>query len=203
VLCLRRRDWILEKHRCAWAQGEFYQAYHDNEWGVPLHDDRKLFEMLILEGAQAGLAWITILKKRAGYRKAFDDFNPEKIARYSNEKKTQLLADPGIIRNRLKIKSAIQNAGNFLEVQKEFGSFDNYIWQFTDHRIIQNRFASVEQLPAKTTESDAMSRDLKKRGFSFVGSTICYAYMQSIGMVNDHVTDCFRYPELIEGEINE
>jgi len=180
------------RKRCRWAEGgnELYLAYHDEEWGVPLHDDRRLFEMLILEGAQAGLSWITILRKRPAYRKAFDRFDPKKIARYGAAKKRALLADAGIVRNRLKIDAAVANARAFLEVKREFGSFDAYIWQFVDSPDLKTR---VSTRPLATTpESDAMSRDLKKRGFKFVGSTICYAFMQATGMVNDHAADCFR-----------
>jgi DNA-3-methyladenine glycosylase I len=183
-------------NRCSWANGELNIAYHDHEWGVPVHDDRKLFEMLILEGAQAGLSWITILKKREHYREAFDRFDARKIARYDSRKIKTLLADSGIVRNRLKIQSTIGNAKAFLAVQKEFGSFDAYIWQFVGGKPIQNRRQSVKALPGRTPESDVMSKDLLKRGFKFVGSTICYAFMQAVGMVNDHVTECFRHPEL-------
>jgi DNA-3-methyladenine glycosylase I len=177
--------------RCTWCGTDpLYVRYHDEEWGVPLHDDRRLFEMLILEGAQAGLSWITILRKRPAYRKAFDRFDARKIARYGSAKKRALLADAGIVRNRLKIDAAIANARAFLAVQKEFGSFDAYIWQFVDSPGLKTR-GSTGPVPA-TPESDAMSRDLKKRGFKFVGSTICYAFMQATGMVNDHASDCFR-----------
>jgi DNA-3-methyladenine glycosylase I len=182
--------------RCPWAQGELYVAYHDQEWGVPLHDDRRLFEFLILEGAQAGLSWITILKKRDNYRAAFDRFDPALVARYGKRKRDQLLADAGIVRNRLKIDSAIQNAKSFLAVQEEFGSFDQYVWQFVGGRPIQNRWKAMSEVPARNSESDAMSKDLRRRGFRFVGSTICYAFMQAVGMVNDHLLDCFRYREL-------
>ena len=171
-------------------------AYHDTEWGVPLHDDRALFEFLILEGAQAGLSWSTILKKRAAYRKAFDRFQARKVAAYGDEKLAALMADAGIVRNRLKIGAAIRNAQAFLAVQKEFGGFDRYIWDFVGGSPMQRRLKSVQDLPARTAESDAMSKDLVKRGFTFVGSTICYAFMQATGMVNDHVVDCFRYREL-------
>ncbi|MHC4259251.1 MAG: DNA-3-methyladenine glycosylase I [Planctomycetota bacterium] len=182
------------KKRCGWpGDSALMQAYHDTEWGVPLHDDRKLFEFIVLDGAQAGLSWLTVLKKRENYRKAFDGFDPVKTARYSEKKIERLLQDPGIIRNRLKVKSAVQNAKAFLKVQKEFGSFDAYIWQFVNHKPIQNRFKKLSDLPAKTAESDAMSKDMKKRGFNFVGSTICYAFMQAAGMVNDHCVHCFRY----------
>ena len=170
------------------------QQYHDTEWGTPLHDDRGLFEFLILEGAQAGLSWQTILRKRENYRKAFDRFDPARVARYDRKKFRALMNDAGIVRNRLKIEAAIQNAKFFLAVKKEFGSFDAYIWQFVNGKPIQNRWS--RSIPAKTAESDAMSKDLKKRGFRFVGSTICYAFMQAVGMVNDHVTTCFRYKQL-------
>ena len=184
------------KKRCEWGnQSVLYQQYHDEEWGVPLHDDTRLFKFLILEGAQAGLSWETILKKREGYREAFDQFDTEKIAKYSDDKIESLLQNPNIIRNRLKVKSAVLNAQLFLEVQKEYGSFDTYIWQFTGGKTIQNRFKKISQLPANTLESDAMSRSLKKRGFKFIGTTICYAFMQATGMVNDHVVSCFRYKE--------
>ncbi len=179
--------------RCAWASGELAIRYHDKEWGVPTHDDRKLFEFLILEGAQAGLSWDTILNKRENYRAAYDDFDPALIARYNRRKMNALLGNPGIIRNRLKIASAVKNAKAFLQVQKEFGSFDAYIWQFVEGRPIRNRWRSLKQVPARTAQSDAMSKDLKKRGFNFVGSTICYAFMQAMGLVNDHITQCFRH----------
>jgi len=177
--------------RCAWAGTDpLYVKYHDDEWGVPLHDDRRLFEMLVLEGAQAGLSWITILRKRSAYRKAFDRFDPKKVARYDARKKRALLADAGIVRNRLKIDAAITNARAFLDVQKEFGSFDRYIWQFVGGAPIDHRPKAMKDVPATSAESDAMSRDLKRRGFRFVGSTICYAFMQATGMVNDHVAGC-------------
>ena len=179
--------------RCAWAKEPIYIAYHDQEWGVPVHEDRLLFEFLILEGAQAGLSWITILKKRENYRRAFDNFDAGKVARYDKPKVRKLLADPGIVRNRLKIESAIQNAKAFLAVQREFGSFDDYIWCFVGGEPILNRRKSLKEVPARTSESDAMSKDLIKRGFRFVGSTICYAFMQAVGLVNDHTIDCFRY----------
>ncbi len=179
--------------RCGWARGDLYIAYHDREWGVPVHDDRLLFEFLILEGAQAGLSWITILKKRGNYKKAFDRFDARKIARYDSRKIKRLLADPGIVRNRLKIRAAVQNAKSFLTVQKEFGSFDRYLWQFVGGKPIQNHWKSLKEIPARTSASDALSKDLLQRGFKFVGSTICYAFMQAVGMVNDHTTDCFRY----------
>jgi DNA-3-methyladenine glycosylase I len=171
-------------------------SYHDREWGVPCHDDRVLFEFLILEGAQAGLSWETILKKRENYRAAFDHFEPRKVARYDERKVKRLLADAGIIRNRLKITAAIQNARAFLEVQNEFGSFDAYIWRFVGERPRKNAWKVRSEIPARTAESDAMSKDLRKRGFKFVGSTICYAFMQAVGMVNDHTVDCFRYSEV-------
>jgi DNA-3-methyladenine glycosylase I len=184
-------------HRCAWCGDDpLYQAYHDAEWGVPMHNDRTLFEFLILEGAQAGLSWITILKKRENYRAAFDGFDATRIARYDANKIESLLQDPGIVRNRLKVAAAVTNAQRFLEVQTEFGSFDNFIWQFVDGKPIHNARRSIAEVPASTPESDAMSKELKKRGFKFVGSTICYAHMQATGMVNDHTTDCFRYKEL-------
>ncbi len=183
--------------RCDWCgKDPIYVDYHDKEWGVPVHDDRMHFEMIILDGAQAGLSWITILKRRDGYREAFDNFDVNKVAKYSDKKVEKLLTNPGIIRNRLKVNSAVKNAKAFLEIQKEFGSFDKYIWQFVNHKTIQNKWEKMEELPAKTAESDALSKDLKKRGFSFVGSTICYAYMQAVGMVNDHTADCFRYKEV-------
>lgn len=187
----------MAKTRCDWGTtSPLYVDYHDNEWGVPVHDDRKLFEFLILEGAQAGLSWETVLKKRENYRKAFSNFDPEKISRYGDKKIEALLGDKGIIRNRLKITSAINNAKRFLEVRKEFETFDTYIWQFVDGRSITNRYKSIRELPATTKISDAMSKDLKKRGFTFVGSTICYAHMQATGMVNDHIVDCYRYKEI-------
>lgn len=183
-----------EPRRCSWCTNDqLYIDYHDNGWGKSLHDDRKLFEMLILEGAQAGLSWMTILRKRENYRKAFDHFDPKKIARYDRRKVRTLLKNEGIVRNRLKIESAIANAKAFLAVQKEFGSFDRYIWQFVGGKQKRNAWNSVHEIPARTAESDAMSKDLKKRGFTFVGSTICYAFMQAVGMVNDHTVDCWRY----------
>ena len=183
--------------RCPWAKGDLYTAYHDQEWGVPVHDDRRLFEFLILEGAQAGLSWITILQKRENYRKAFDHFDPRKLARYDAAKLKALLNNPGIVRNRLKIESAVRNAQACLAVQKEFGNLDRYLWQFVCGRPIQNHWTSRSQVPARTSESDALSKDLLKRGFKFVGSTICYAFMQAVGMVNDHLTDCFRHRQLL------
>jgi DNA-3-methyladenine glycosylase I len=179
--------------RCTWARDALSAAYHDKEWGVPTHNDRKLFEFLILEGAQAGLSWDTILKKRENYRAAFDGFDPAKIARYTPKKLHSLMHDSGIVRNRLKIESAVKNAKAFLKVQREFGSFDKYIWKFVGGKTIRNRWKSLKQLPARTAESDAMSKDLKKRGFSFVGSTICYAFMQAMGLVDDHIAGCFRH----------
>ena len=183
--------------RCQWAGIDpLYVAYHDLEWGVPVHDDRTIFEFLILEGAQAGLSWSTILKKRDAYRAAFDNFDPTVVATYGEAKVAELLANPGIVRNRAKIASAIKNAQAFLAVQQEFGSFDAYIWQFVGGRPRQNSWQSLSEIPASTPESEAMSKDLRKRGFNFVGPTICYAHMQATGMVNDHTVDCFRYPEL-------
>ncbi len=181
--------------RCAWASNDLMVRYHDREWGVPQHDDRGLFEFLILEGAQAGLSWDTILKKRENYRAAFDGFDAEKIARYDRRKTARLLRDEGIIRNRLKIASAIRNAKAFLAVQEEFGSFDRYIWQFVGGKPVVNARLLGRKIPARTPASDAMSKDLMKRGFNFVGSTICYAFMQATGMVNDHAVECFRYPK--------
>ena len=185
------------KTRCEWARSEPNRGYHDREWGVPVHEDRRLFEFLILEGAQAGLSWETILKKREGYRQAFDHFDPERIARYDDRKRAELLQNPAIVRNRLKIASTVVNARAFLRVSEEFGSFDHYIWSFVGGRPIVNRRDSLDQLPARTAESDAMSKDLQKRGFKFVGTTICYAFMQACGLVNDHTTTCFRYHELV------
>ena len=183
-----------DKNRCSWAQGnQLEKDYHDTEWGVPVHDDKVLFEFLILEGAQAGLSWSTILNKREGYRKALDDFDVQKISKYGESKILELLDNPGIVRNKLKVNSTILNACLLIEVQKEFGSFDKYIWQFVGGNPIVNRWNSVSEVPVSTPESDAMSKDLKKRGFKFIGTTICYAYMQAMGMVNDHTTDCFCY----------
>ena len=182
--------------RCPWARNDLSVRYHDEEWGHPVHDDTVLFEFLILEGAQAGLSWDTILKKRENYRAAFDNFDPEKIAGYDGRNIRSLMNDAGIIRNRLKIASAVQNANAFLRTQNECGSFDAYIWQFANGSPIVNSWRSAKQVPARTPESDAMSKDLKKRGFSFVGTTICYAFMQAVGMVNDHLTGCFRYSQL-------
>jgi DNA-3-methyladenine glycosylase I len=185
------------RKRCEWAESDpLYVKYHDREWGTPLHDERGLFEFLVLEGAQAGLSWITILRKRENYRKAFHRFDPEKVARYSAADVRRLLGDPGIVRNRLKVVSAIRNARCALAAAEEFGSFDAFIWRYVDGRPIQNAWRSLAEIPASTALSDRMSGDLKKRGFSFVGSTICYAYMQAVGMVNDHVVDCFRHDEI-------
>ena len=182
---------------CAWASGDpLLREYHDKEWGVPLHEDVKLFEFLILEGAQAGLNWLTVLKKRENYSRAFDSFDPVKVARYSSRDTKRLLSDPGIIRNRLKIASAITNAQKFLGVQESFGSFDNYIWQFTGGKPMKHHFRSMSQVPAKSRESVAMSEGLYRRGFKFVGPTICYAFMQAVGMVNDHTVNCFRYKQI-------
>lgn len=183
--------------RCGWASNELSIRYHDEEWGTPVHDDRTLFEFLILEGAQAGLSWDTILNKRENYRKAFDGFDPLRVARYDRRKLDRLLRDPGIVRNKLKVASAVGNAKAFLQVQKEFGSFDAWIWQFVGGKPRVNSPKSMKQVPALTPDSDAMSRALKKRGFNFVGSTICYAFMQAVGMVNDHLVTCFRYPAKI------
>ena len=182
--------------RCGWATTQSMIDYHDKEWGVPVHDDRLLFEFLILEGAQAGLSWSTILNKRENYRKAFDNFDAEKIAKYDARKVKKLLADSGIVRNKLKVAAAVQNAKSFLAVQKEFGNFDAYIWSFVNNRPIRNKFKTMKQVPARTAESDAMSKDLLKRGFKFAGSTICYAFMQAVGMVNDHIIDCFRHDQI-------
>lgn len=182
--------------RCEWAMTDLSIAYHDEQWGVPTHDDRVLFEFLILEGAQAGLSWETILKKRENYRKAFVHFDPAKVARFGRRDVTRLMNDAGIVRNRLKIESAIDNARAFLDVQEEFGSFDALLWRFVDGRPIVNRWKSLKEIPAKTPVSDAMSKDLRKRGFRFVGSTICYAYMQAMGLVNDHTLGCFRRGEI-------
>jgi DNA-3-methyladenine glycosylase I len=182
--------------RCGWARTELGIPYHDTEWGKPVHDDRGLFEFLILEGAQAGLSWETILRKRDAYRKAFDDFDAERVARYTPKRVERLLADPGIVRNRLKIESAVSNARAFLDVRTESGSFGTYIWQFVGGRPKVNRWRAMREVPASTPESDAMSKELKRRGFRFVGTTICYAFMQATGMVNDHTVDCFRYREV-------
>jgi DNA-3-methyladenine glycosylase I len=183
--------------RCAWvSDNQLYRNYHDHEWGVPVHDDRLLFEFLTLEGAQAGLSWITVLRKRESYRAAFAGFDPAEVACFDKQKQVELLQNPGIIRNRLKVASTISNANSFLKVQGEFGSFDAYLWRFVDHKPLQNAWHSSKDVPASTLISDALSRDLKKRGFRFVGSTICYAMMQAVGMVNDHTVDCFRWQQL-------
>lgn len=190
---------MQDKQRCAWSSSDpIYIAYHDEEWGVPEHDDRRLYEKLVLDGAQAGLSWITILRKREGYRRAFDGFHLETVASYDQAKLDALLQDAGIVRNRQKIRSAVQNARAFLEVQAQFGSFDRYLWDFVDGRPIQNQWQSMAEVPAQTPLSEKISKDLKKRGFSFVGPTIIYAYMQAIGMVNDHVLSCFRHGELAQ-----
>ena len=184
-------------NRCAWVKNDSLEiAYHDLEWGVPVTDDRKLFEFLILEGAQAGLSWSTVLKKRENYRQAFANFDPERVAQFDEVKQEELKQNPGIIRNKLKIASAVTNARLFLDIQAEYGSFASYIWQFVEGKPIQNHWENLKQVPATSSESDAMSKDLKKRGFKFVGSTICYAFMQATGMINDHTTDCFRYKEI-------
>jgi len=186
--------------RCAWAGNDpLYRDYHDREWGTPVHDDRLLFEFLILEGAQAGLSWITVLRKREAYRRAFEGFDPEKVAGFDAPKTEELLLDPGIIRNRLKIEAAVTNARAFLAVQEEFGTFDAYLWSYVDGAPLRNSWAAPGEVPATSRESDALSRDLKRRGFRFVGSTICYAFMQAVGMVNDHTVDCFRWREPAEG----
>jgi DNA-3-methyladenine glycosylase I len=188
---------VNKKTRCSWCGDDpLYRSYHDNEWGVPMHDDQALFEFLILEGAQAGLSWITVLRKRENYRAAFDGFDAGRIARYDAGKIATLLQDPGIIRNRLKVEAAVTNARKFIEVQETFGSFNDYIWQFVDGKPRQNKWRSIAEIPASTPQSDAMSKDLKRRGFKFVGSTICYAHMQATGMVNDHTIDCYRHKEL-------
>jgi DNA-3-methyladenine glycosylase I len=184
-------------NRCSWCLGHpLYVQYHDEEWGVPEHDDERLFEKIVLDGAQAGLSWLTILKKREGYRRAFDGFDARKIARYSEKKIARLLADPGIVRNRLKVGAAVTNARAYLKLREENGSFDRFLWQFVEGRPRQNHWKTLRQLPARTPQSDAMSRALLERGFKFVGSTICYAFMQAVGMVNDHLVDCFRHAEL-------
>jgi DNA-3-methyladenine glycosylase I len=188
---------MKEKNRCGWVgNNPLYRAYHDEEWGVPLHDDQAQFEMLCLEGAQAGLTWILILSKREHYRRIFHQFEPQRVAEMTDPELEQALLDPGIVRNRLKVFSVRKNAQAFLKVVDEFGSFDRYLWQFTGGKTIVNKWSGLKDVPALTAESDAMSKDLKKRGFSFVGSTICYAHMQATGMVNDHITDCFRYKEV-------
>jgi DNA-3-methyladenine glycosylase I len=187
----------IMKCRCTWCGNDpLYVAYHDNEWGVPAHDERHLFEMLLLEGAQAGLSWLTILKKRENYRKAFHCFDPEKIAAYSDDDVGRLLADSGIVRNRLKIASAIKNARGVLEIQGEFGSLETFLWRYVDGAPLQNERRSMNDIPARSVQSDAMSKDLKRRGFNFVGTTICYAFMQAVGIVNDHVVDCYRHAEV-------
>ncbi|WP_320006028.1 DNA-3-methyladenine glycosylase I [Maridesulfovibrio sp.] len=190
----------MNQSRCEWAQHELEINYHDTEWGVPLHDDQRHFEFIILEGAQAGLSWLTVLKKRESYRLAFANFDPARVARFDENKIELLRQNEGIIRNKLKINSAVRNARAFLEIQEKFGSFDNYIWQFTNGKTIQNNWKSLSEVPAKTPEAEAMSKDLKKKGFNFVGPTICYAYMQATGMVNDHLVSCFRHQELLEAE---
>ena len=189
----------MEKKRCSWCENSFdaYVEYHDEEWGLPVHDDRKHFEFLILEGAQAGLSWATILKRRGGYRKAFADFDPEIVAKYPDTKCEELLLDPGIIRNKLKVFGVVNNAKRFLDLQREFGTFDKYIWSFVGGKPIVNKWKTMSDVPATTKESDELSKDLKKRGFKFVGSTIMYAHMQACGLVNDHSIDCFRYKEVI------
>jgi DNA-3-methyladenine glycosylase I len=189
---------MAEKKRCTWClKTDLYIRYHDEEWGVPVHDDRTHFEFLILEGAQAGLSWLTILNKREGYRKCFADFDPEKVARFTEKRIEKILQDPGIVRNRLKVISAVNNARKFLDIQEEFGSFDNYIWRFVDGKPIVNRWTDMKQIPATSKESDALSKDLTKRGFKFVGSTVMYAHLQACGLINDHATFCFRYRELV------
>ena len=195
---------LPEPVRCSWAGNDsLYQHYHDCEWGVPLLDDRRLFEFLVLEGAQAGLSWITILRKRENYRAAFDDFDAARIATYDADKIESLLLDTGIVRNRLKVRSAVTNAQQFLSVQDEFGSFARFIWQFVDGRTLQNTWSNGAEVPAHTPESDAMSKELKRRGFKFVGTTICYALMQATGMVNDHTTNCFRHEQLRTNILSE
>lgn len=188
---------IAEPPRCGWCTSDpLYIRYHDREWGVPVHNDRRLFEFLVLEGAQAGLSWITILRKRAAYRVAFDRFDFNKVARYNERKIQSLLKNPGIVRNQLKIRSAVRNARAFLQVRDEFGTFNRYVWRFVDGEPVKNHWRSLQEIPARTAISDDLARDLKQRGFNFVGSTICYAFMQATGMVNDHTVDCFRYREL-------
>jgi DNA-3-methyladenine glycosylase I len=191
------KTFMNEIKRCNWSVNDpLYIKYHDKEWGVPVHNERKLFEMIVLDGAQAGLSWLTILKKRENYRKAFDNFDPKKVAKYDKRKIAQLLKNDGIVRNKLKIESAVTNAKAFLKVKDEFGTFDKYIWKFVNGKTIINSWKTLKEIPAFTGESDAMSKDLKERGFKFVGSTICYAFMQAAGLVNDHTIDCFRYKEL-------
>jgi DNA-3-methyladenine glycosylase I len=192
---------MTDQSRCAWCSSDpIYRAYHDEEWGVPLHDERALFEFLTLEGAQAGLSWLTILRKREGYRRAFDDFDAERVARYGESDVARLLADPGIVRNRLKIAATIANAQATLAIREAFGGLDAYFWRFVDGRPIVNARRDLSEIPARTPLSDTISKDLKQRGFKFVGSTICYAHMQATGMVNDHTVDCFRYRELASGD---
>jgi DNA-3-methyladenine glycosylase I len=193
---LRERGDMDSKTRCGWARTDIEIAYHDQEWGVPLHDDQKLFDFLVLEGAQAGLSWVTILKKREAYRKAFDQFEVAKVARYPPARVEKLLGNAGIVRNRLKVEAAVINARCTLAVQKEFGSLDAYLWQFVDGRPVRNSWKSMNEIAATTPQSDAMSKDMRRRGFKFVGSTICYAMMQAVGMVNDHLVDCFRYKQV-------
>lgn len=189
----------MQPERCAWCGADpLYLSYHDHEWGVPVHDDRRLFEMLVLEGAQAGLNWLTILRKREHYRRAFEGFEPEKIAAYDESRIAQLLADPGIVRNRLKIRAAVRNARGYLAIRERHGSFEAFLWRHVDFRPRQHEWRSLADVPARTPEAEAMSRDLKQWGFTFVGPTICYAFMQAVGMVNDHTTNCFRHPELRE-----
>lgn len=186
-------------NRCTWCgEDPLYVKYHDEEWGVPVHDDKQLFAKLCLDGAQAGLSWITILRKSENYWKAFDNFDPYKIAKYDDKKIAELLNNPGIVRNKLKVNAFIQNAKAYIKIKEEIGSFDNYLWQFVDYKPINNNHENLKQLPATSLQSDAMSKDLKKRGFKFVGSTICYAFMQAVGMVNDHFVDCFRYKEILK-----
>jgi DNA-3-methyladenine glycosylase I len=191
---------VAEKQRCGWAKGDLYVEYHDTEWGIPVHDDRTLFEFLILEGAQAGLSWETVLKKRKAYREAFAHFDTTVVSRFGRKEVTALLANPGIIRNRLKVEAAIQNAKALLAVQKEFRSFDRYVWKFVEGKPKQNAWRSLKHVPAQTPESEAMSKDLRQRGFKFVGATICYAFMQAVGMVNDHLVGCFRHAQLAENK---
>ncbi len=188
----------MTKTRCSWAEKPVFHDYHDIEWGVPVHDDRKLFEFLVLDAFQAGLSWSTILNKRENFRKAFDQFDYKKIANYDQHKIDELLQNEGIIRNKLKINGTVKNAKAFIQVQQEFGSFDKYIWQFTGGKTLVNKWTDLKQIPAKSKESDAMSKDLQKRGFTFVGSTICYAFMQAAGMINDHLVSCFRYKEVLQ-----
>ena len=191
-------DGVSPRGRCAWVGADpLYVAYHDEEWGVPVHDDQRLFEMLVLEGAQAGLSWLTILMKRGGYRLAFDGFDPEKVARYGERKVEELLADPGIVRNRRKVEATVRNARSFLAVRQEFGTFDRYLWGFVGGEPAHNRWRTSEEVPAETEASRVLSRDLKRRGFGFVGPTVVYAFMQAVGMVNDHTTDCFRHAQLL------